>query len=104
MRISEEIQQKLINNWGDHALCLNCYVEIAYHDPLSKWVCYIFAMNPDNLDEISCIIDHFDTIVRNWSLQDLYEQFNTDGEPMEIDHEFRRIHAATLFKRLSETK
>ncbi len=96
---------KLKNNWGDKANSMDCMVEVRVYDPLSSWECYIFAMNPDNEDEISCIIKGFFVeIVEAWSVKEIMSRFNSEGESLQIDYEYRPRKAAELFKTLCEVR
>ncbi len=101
--ISSEIKELLKLNWGAKAEAMNCYAEVKFMDDLSVWACYIFAMNPDNEDEICCLIKTGFIIESvRWSLQEIYKCYNSEGEPPKIDKEFRRMRVAELFKKLSE--
>lgn len=99
--ISEKVKQELKKNWGDRADALQCYCEVKYQDPISSWSCFIYAMNPDNEDEICCLImDKQDIEVIKWNVMSLMSTYNRYGEYPVIDKEFRRIHAAVLYKKL----
>ncbi len=105
MQISDKIKDALKANWGDRAESMNCYAELKFIDEFSNWACYVFAMNPDNEDEIYCLLTR-DFLIQpvRWSLQEIYEAYNYEGEHPQIDKEFRRIRVAELFKKLSEGK
>jgi hypothetical protein len=81
-----------------------CFAEVKFTDELSDWACYILAINPDNEDEIACIVKGFDVELCNWSLKELYNSYNEEGEAPCIDLEYRRVRASELFKRLSNDK
>jgi len=102
--ISFETMELLKSYWGDRVEAMACYCEVKYIDRSSKWACYIFGLNPDDDDEIACIIDGFDVEVCNWSLKELQRLYNGDGDYVIEDKEFRRVRASELFKRLSERK
>lgn len=94
--------QKLKDNWGDKAECLSCNAEVRFFDPLSKWECYIYAINPFYEDEIYCIVKGFDVEASNWRMSELLKQFNEHGQPPQLDKEFRPMRASVLFKKLNE--
>lgn len=98
----ESVKNSLKSNWGDKVNAMACYCEVRYFDPNSDWSCYIFGLNPDDDDEIACIINGFDLEVCNWSLKKLCFSYNSEGEYVVEDKEFRKIRAAELFKKLSE--
>lgn len=98
--LSESVKQTLLSNWGSNAEAMNCYAEVKFIDTETDWACYVFGLNPDDMDEIACLIDGYSVEACNWSLKELYQRYNTSGEYPILDPEFRRIRAAELFKRL----
>lgn len=101
--ITPKQKEKLLANWGEKANSMACLAEVRVYDPLSSWECYIYALNPDGEDEIACLIKGFFVEVCDWKLSELAERFNAEGEPLEIDHEYRPRMTAEIFKRLNET-
>ncbi len=95
---------KLLTNWGDRAESMACKAEVKLHDPLSGYECYIYALNPADQDEISCIINAESLEVASWRISDLSKLFNSEGEGLCQDEEYRPRMAAELFKTLSEKK
>lgn len=98
-------KQKLIQNWGDKAESMACRAEVRLYDPKSAWECYLYAMNPENDDEVMCITKYFlndCALTEHNSLKWLEGCFNEYGEPPQIDTEYRPRRAAELFKRLNE--
>ena len=79
---------------------MNCRAEVKYFHPASSWECYILAMNPQDEDEIKCIINGFTVELCTWSLKELLDTYHYDGEYVIQDQEFTPILALTLFKRL----
>lgn len=102
--LSHSQKEKLKASWGDKASSMACMAEVRVYDPLSTWECYVYAMNPENEDEIACIINGFFVEVCNWSLSELTSRFNSDGEPLQIDYEYRPRRACELFKILNERR
>ena len=97
--------EKLKANWGDNADSMNCRAEVRFYDPLSAWQCYVFAMNPSNENEVECIIKvgrSESATTERWFLSEIYNLFNSDGEGVVIDNEYRPQHAAELFKKLNQ--
>lgn len=103
--LNETQIEKLKANWGARAEALACYAEVRLFDPCSSWQCFIVAMNPDDEDEIYCIIStnpKTQPDVSVWSLVDVSLLFNSEGEGVRVDQEYRPMRAAELFKKLSE--
>jgi len=103
--INADIISKLKNNWGDKAESLACMAELRVYDPLSDWQCYIYAMNPDNEDEIMCLISggkNVEPITTEWALSEMELLYNSDGEGVEIDKEYRPRRTDELFKILNQ--
>lgn len=96
--------EKLKANWGDKANSLDCLAEVRVYDPLSSYECFIYALNPEDNDEIQCIINGFGVAMERWSLKDLFSSFNGEGDPLQVDHEYRPRNAQVLFKILQEKK
>lgn len=97
--------EKLKSNWGARAEALACYAEVRLFDPSSAWQCYLLAMNPDNTDEVNCMISANSKVspeISNWSLQEIFSLYNSEGEGVKIDEDYRPRRAAELFKKLSE--
>lgn len=97
-------KERLLKNWGQKADSMACNVEVRVYDPLSSWECFIYAMNPEDEDEIACILNGFEVEVCNWRLSEIASHFNAHGEAPEVDNEFRPKRAAELFKQLNEVK
>jgi hypothetical protein len=103
--ISEKIKQALLSNWGAKADAMDCYAEVKFIDPITHWACYIYAMNPDNDDDIACLV--YDDIanrveVCDWSMNELLNTYNREGEYPQIDHGYIRMKASELLKKLNE--
>lgn len=100
--LSNSQREKLKASWGEKASSMACMAEVRVYDPLSPWECYIYALNPENEDEICCIIKGFFVEVTEWRLSELASRFNAEGEPVQVDYEYRPRRAAELFKILNE--
>lgn len=98
--LSEQIKESLKKNWGEKANALDCYAEVKFFDPLSDWKCYIFGLNPNDEDEIACIVISEQIEVGKWSLKELYLTYNREGEHPIIDQEYRRTRASELLNKL----
>lgn len=81
-----------------------CYAEARFYDPCSTWQCYLLAMNPQDQDEIVCILDGFDVELCNYSLKELFTKYNVEGECVMCDTEYKPRIAAQIFKTLNERK
>mgnify|MGYP001564356948 CR=1 FL=1 len=90
----------LKNNWGALADSLACNAELRVYDPLSRWECFVFAINPEDEDEMACIINGFDVEVCHWRFSELWARYNAHGEAPTIDREFRPRNAGEIYKTL----
>lgn len=103
--IDAKTASKLKNNWGDKADSLACMAEMRVYDPLSNWQCYIYAVNPENEDEIMCLISggkNIEPMTTAWTMHELNLLYNSHGEGAEIDTEYRPRRTAELFKLLNQ--
>jgi len=100
--LNNKQKEKLKASWGEKASSMACMAEVRVYDPLSPWECYIYAMNPDDEDEICCLIKGFFVEVAEWRLNELASCFNAHGEPPKIDYEYRPRRVSELFKILNE--
>ncbi len=100
--LNSDQKTKLKASWGEKASSMACMAEVRVYDPLSPWECYIYALNPENEDEILCIIKGFFVEITEWRLSELASRFNAQGEPVSIDNTYRPQRAAELFKILNE--
>lgn len=100
--LNDRQKEKLKASWGDKASSMACMAEVRVYDPLSPWECYIYAMNPEDEDEICCLIKGFFVEVTEWRLSEIASRFNANGEPVEVDYEYRPRRAAELFKILNQ--
>ncbi len=100
--LSEVIKQTLISNWGPKAQSMHCYAEVKLIHKSSNWACYVYALNPQDEDTILCLISNKYPYLEEWSLKELYQSYDNDGENPIIDTEFRKIRVAELFRKLSE--
>ncbi len=103
--LNKQTIDKLKSSWGDKATSMACMAEVRVYDPLSSWECFIFAMNPEDEDEIECIVKvskHQPPSVERWFVTNIKGLFNQEGEGVEVDKEYRPRRTAELFKKLSE--
>lgn len=102
MKISYEQKQKLMQNW-ENAHALQCRAEIRVYDPLSSFQCYIIGMYDEDEDTIYCIIqtNKCDTPKTTlYTMLQLDEMYNENGEGLEIDLEYRPRQALEILKQL----
>ncbi len=100
--ISDKIKKKLMENWGAKAEAMDCFCELKLFYLDSNWSCYIFAMNPDDDDEIRCIISvNCLALEVTYSFRDILISCTAQGENPIVDEEFRPIKANELFKKLN---
>lgn len=97
--LTPQQKQQLQNNWNkrDHP---DCKGEVRIYDPLSPWECYLIALNPENDDEVYCIIKGFSVQIMTWYMKSIENMFNNAGEPPKVDHEYRPIEAQEIYKKL----
>lgn len=98
--LNPKLKELLLSNWGDKANAMDCYCEVKFIDESERWYCYIYALDPNDDDTIACILPGPKAI--EWSLKELYDTYDTNGEYIQEDTEFRRIRTDELFKKLSE--
>lgn len=99
MLTSKQIK-RLVANWGERADALDCNAEARIYDPMSKWECYIYALEPTEQDEIACIINGETVELTTWMLADLRTVFNSLGEGPQNDLGFIPIRITRLLKKL----
>ena len=103
--LSDKQKERLKANWGEKADSLACYAEVRVYDPLSPWECYLYAMNPEDEDEVETIVKASKMMpasLERWYMTNILGLFNQDGEGVEVDEEYRPIRASELFKKLNE--
>lgn len=103
--INHNQKQKLIQNWGDKAESMSCHAEVRVYDPISSWECYLYAMNPENEDEIMCLTKTSkgdEAVTEYSSINWIQGLFNEHGEGVEVDTEYRPRRTAELFKQLNK--
>lgn len=97
-------QKKILKeNWGDKADCLSCLAEVRLYDALSFWQCFIYAMNPENENEIMCIVSAGKNLQpenTEWTMSEISSLYNSDGEGVEMDFGFRPRRALEILKTL----
>ncbi len=102
MRLTANQVKRLKENW-DRAEALSCFAEMRLYDECSEWQCYLLAMNPENDNEVFCIIRggrNLEPESLAWSIHEISLLFNANGEGVRVDTEFRRREAVEVFKRL----
>lgn len=104
LKLTADQKTKLKSAWHNHADSLDCMAAMRVYDPCSKWECYIYAMNPEDEDEIQCIINGFVVEVTHWRISEIQNVFNSEGDGVLVDHEYRPVLANQLIKTLSERK
>lgn len=100
MEISEEEKRRLKSFWGAKAEAWECSALIRYRDNLTGWACYVCAMNPEDEDNILCLIPYEPLQLREWTFTELLLCFNINGEYIERDMEFRPMRLKELIKKL----
>lgn len=98
MLIPAKVFSKLAQSWGEKADALQCDCELRLFDPLSAWECFIFAVNPQDIDEFCCILHGFSVEVTTWRFSELEQLFNASGEQPIIDAEFIPRKAETILR------
>jgi hypothetical protein len=93
-------KKQLLNNWGEKADTMQCYAPVRFYDALSKWECYIYAMNSADENEILTLINWpAGFIVANSvTMNDLEGLFNEHGEGIVNDVDYRPIKLPALLR------
>lgn len=96
--LSDTIKDKLRANWAlADTLIVKAYAR--YYDKTAKWECYIYALNPDDDNEIKCVIINRDSkSLVGWNLEDLYACYDQWGEPYQLDAGHVPRIAADIYK------
>lgn len=98
--LTNEIREKLKSNWGEKADSLNCFAEVKLIDPLSSWACYLFAMSPDEERLLVLFYNkNFGIELGEMHTYELSLMHNREGEPPEIDDEYRRMRVTEIIRR-----
>jgi len=98
--IPESIKHRLMENWGDKANAMECYAEVKFIDTMSQWCCYVYALDPSDNDTICCISPGYGEQVHTMSLQDLCNTYDSYGEYVFMDTEYRRMKASDLYRKI----
>jgi len=99
--LNEKQKQKLKKNWGVLADTLECLAEVRVYDPLSSWESYILAMNPEDEDEIFCIIKGCNVEACQWRLTEMQAMHNSGGDHVKVDKEYKPRKASEIYKILT---
>lgn len=103
--INNKHKERLKINWGEKADSMACMAEVRIYDPLSTWQCYIYALNPEDEDEVYCLVkvgDQQKATVERWYLTNIYNLFNYHGEKVKVDQEYRPRRVDHVLKKLNE--
>jgi hypothetical protein len=95
--LSQSQREKLIRSWGEKADAMSCMAEVRVYDPLSPWECYIYDMNPEDEDEVLAIVAGFTIEVTAFNMKELMLMFNSDGDPLSIDNNYRPRTVMEIF-------
>lgn len=102
--LNQQQKEKLKANWGDKADSMACKAEVRVYDPTSPWRCYIYAMNPEDENQVCVLVRGFEVETCEMDMRDLQSMFNVEGEGPIVDMEFRPRQVSQLFKLLNEGK
>lgn len=100
--ISGRVKDLLKRNWGEKAEAMACYAEAKLMHPRRAVAWYLFAMNPEDEDEICAIVANPFPSAYRGSLSEILEAYQGVAEDLQLDQEFRRIRADVLYKKLQE--
>lgn len=99
--IPEKTKEKLRPNWGGAAESMNCYAEVRLYDS-AGWEAYVYALNPEDDDEILCIAHGVEVSIEQGSLKELIVIAGASGHDIMVDDEYRPQRASELFKKLTQ--
>ena len=102
MILTQALKDKLKANWL-LAESMACKAELRVYDPLSVWQCYLIAMNPQDENEVACILSTTmgHCIYTLWTIKEINDLYNWEGEKPSIDLEYRPRMASQIFKQLN---
>lgn len=86
--------------WGARALGLHCMAVLRFYDTKSRWCCYVLSINPEDNDEMVCIVRGESVEIIEWKFSEMNEMFNADGDGVFLDLEFRPCNASIVYKKL----
>lgn len=96
--IPESIKQSLMKNWSEKAEAMDCFIEIKFTDEDQKWNYYIYALNPYDEDEAMMIVDTIYEVDKPFTITAHLSDLLLND--LEVDIDFRKMKASTLFKKL----
>lgn len=101
INLSEKQKKALLNNWGDKADALACNAIVRLYDSLSKWEFYIYAMNPEDENQVSLILKNSfgSRLNEQWTIDELEGMYNDHGEGLNVDESYRPRSVESLLKR-----
>ena len=102
LKLSKQHTDHLIENWSDVMYCLACYATLRVYDTQGPWQCFLIAINPQDQDEVFCIISYgkLQADVETCRLSELGQMYNSHGEPLQIDYEYRPKLAYQILRQL----
>ena len=98
--ITYDQREKLKKNWGEKADSLQCKAEVRLYDDQSTWECFIYAMNPQDEDDVKLILKGFTVEICDGSMDALRSMFNANGEPLKRDYHYIPRMADTIYRKL----
>ncbi len=101
--INSKQQDRLLSNW-EHRETLTTNAEVRIYDPLSKWECYLVAMNPQCTEEVYVILNGAYPSTAEWTLTEIMQCYNSLGDHPFVDPYFQPTNAGDLFKKLKDKK
>lgn len=101
--ISDQERKRLLINWP-HRDSIACVAEVRLFDELSDWQCLLLAMNPDDEDEVYCLISGFHAEWSAWRLSEIMQRYNEHGEQVCKDMEYRPRRAYEIYNQLRRGK
>ena len=99
--LSEQIKDKLKANWGDRAGALDClaYVKVIGMEDGLNWACFIYAMDPQDPDQIETITrDYQDREIMSWNINDLFALYNKQGSYVYVDKDYKPKNVKDILK------
>jgi hypothetical protein len=100
-----EICIKLQSQWGESSSAMSAYCLCRVFERNNRHEFFIYAQDPMENDKLLSIERSGmflvpDSLISKWELEHLYD---LEGEPFEIDPDFRPMRADLLYKKLQGT-
>ena len=100
LTVTEKDRKHLLANWPLRESA-DCWAEVRLFDGQSGYECYLLAMNPEDEDEVYCILKGCSTEWTDWRLSEISRLYTASGTPLSTDRQYRPRRAYEIYKQLT---